>query len=462
MLANGALAVATVSPELLTLEIVIVGGENPSSIPVHGLVGYDLSTLGDDWVIAWSERQEGLSSLWLQVEEQSKMLVAEGTDFIDDITTTRDGYGNLYLAWAGGSQGSSGIFFSKYNAVTREITPPRQLTFGGPKDRLPSLVAHANIIHLTYKREFVLHAEVRYQRFTLGGDQASSVVIIAETGRDVDDLPLLALQADGSKLYFWLRPSIVRGQAGQSRLLKGHLTADGAVTSSLVPIFEFGGHSASLALAYRDAKGQTLVWLNDESGTFQAYYLVIDVLGQIGEHGPVTNSRGHKFATEVQQGDRKIVLFYELQGEYLAVMYAEDIPSTEKPFVAHLGLDPENPLLDAFYILISRMVGSLGLTALSSLLLIPLIGLLSLLPPLRLRHYTALWVTFSIVLGIVAQPYMGTVLIPGHIGLSIMAGAALMAWSILYLARLDRSDLVTLGAFGHIYAFCLFFASLFF
>ena len=392
------------------------------------------------------------------------MLVTEGADFIDDITTTRDVYGNLYLAWAGGSHGSSGIFFATYNAGDNKITParPRQLTFGGPQDRLPSLVAHANIIHLTYKREFVLHAEVRYQRFALEGDHARSEVVIAETGRDVDELPLLALQADGSALYFWLRPSIVRGEARQSRLLKGQLTADGVVTSSFVPISEFGGHSASLALASNDAAGKTLVWLNNESGTFQAYYLVIDAFGQIREQGPVTNSRRHKFATEVQQGDRKLVLFYELQGEYLAVMYAEDTPSTEKPFAAHFGLDPENPLLDAFYILVSLLVGALGLTALSSLLLIPLLGLISLLPPLRLRHYTALLATFSSALGLVAQPHMGTVLIPGYMGLSIMAGSAVVAWSILYLTRLDRSDLLTLGAFGHIYAFCLFFASLLF
>lgn len=462
MLAGGGLAVATVSPALADLEITAVGRDKPTKIPAYGLVGYDLSSFGNDWAIAWSERQEGLSSVWLQIGEQRKTLITQGDYFIDDVTTTQDEHGRLFIAWARGGDGASGIFFTKVSVDGFEVAPPQQLTFGGPQDRLPSLVVYDSVIHLTYKREFVLHAEVRYKRIVLDDAHTSREAIIGETGRDVDELPLLALQADGSAVYFWLRPSLVRGQAGQSRLLKGQITANGEITSSFVPMLELNGHSNSLALTHSQADEHTLVWLNNESGTFQAYYLVMDSFGQISEQGPVTQSRSHKFDLEVHQSGRKLVLFYEMHAEELAVMYAEDRQKVEPPLAARLGLDPENPLLDAFYILVSVIVGALALTALSSLFLIPLVGLLSLLPPLRFGHYMVLWVTFSSVLGVVAKPYVGTVLLPGYMGFGLMAVSALISWSILYFARLDQSDLLTLGAFGHIYTFCLFFASLLF
>jgi len=462
MLSHGELVVATVNSALQALVITERGRLGPTSIPIEGLVAYDLSSFGNRWAIAWSERHGGLSSLWLQIGEQLKALVTSGPYFIDDVTTTLDEDGNLYIAWAGGSQGASGIFFTKISAGGSKIAPPAQLTFGGPQDRMPSIIVHANAIHLTYKREFVLHAEVRYQRLALGDDQATRGAIIGETGRDVDELPLLALRADGSVVYYWLRPALVRGQMGQSRLLKGQINTEDLVSSPLVPLLELNGHSAALALLYGHADKHTLVWLNNESGTFQAYYLVLDSLGHIGEQGPVTRSRRHKFDLQGHQSDNKFVLFYEMHEEELAVMYAEDRPTMNPPFAARLGLDPMRPFLDAFYILVSVMVGALALTALSSLLLIPFVGLLGLLPPLRFGHYIALWATFSSALGLVARPYVGTVLLSGYMGFSLMLGSALISWSAIYFARLDRSDLLTLGAFGHLYAYGLFFASLLF
>jgi len=458
---HGGLIVATLNPAVTALVVAERGQRETASVPVRGLVGYGLSAFQASWALVWHERQNDYSYLWLQVAGSPPLLVTQSPHFIADLTTTQDEFGNLYLAWTGGSPSTAGVFFSTLKVDSAAPTIPRQLTFGGLQDRLPSLLVHAGVIHLLYKQEFVVHAAVRYMRIDLEGRQATLLATIGETGRDVDDLPLLALMADGSAKYFWLRPSLSRGQVGQSRLISGQLASQGEALTSTT-IMELSGHSAALAIAKNHGDGHTLVWLNNASGVFQAYHLTLDASGQMLEHGPVTQSGGHKFDARVHGNDKNIILFYEMHGEELAVMYTEESHIAKKPFAARLGLDPSSPFIDAFYTLASVMVGALALTALSALILLPVAGLLALLPPLRYAHYMALVVVFSFLLLTVAKSYAGRVLLPGFLGLSLMTASALVAWLVIYFARLDQGDVLTLCAFGHTYAYCLFFASLIF
>ncbi|MBT9135317.1 MAG: hypothetical protein DDT34_00368 [Firmicutes bacterium] len=456
---DGTIVVATVNLTADALLITALGQEPQQIVPIENLVSYTISSLGSETAVAWSERTAGRSTLWLQVGTKPRTLAWQGEGFITDVAATRDADGRLYVTWAGGKFGAEGIHLTILAPNASATQEPVRLTAGGAMDHSPRLTISGAYAHLNYRRDLVLYTEIRYRRINLDDLQGADSIKIGDTGRESNNLPLLAPNVDGSTDVYWLRSTVLRGRARGSSLVMGQIGPLGNWTRPLTPLLEQAGHNLNLSLARSETGVTVLTWLNDATNTWQAQFVSLDKEGQLLTSGPVTQSSGNKFSTEVHANGTWHVLYYELRGDIIRVMQVDNQNVPPMPFVVRLGLDPEFPLLDAFYTFVSAMAGALALTTLASLLLLPLVLLCHWCAG-QLAPLLGLVASFNILLRLVGGTYLGSFLVPGWGGFAIMMGSALFSYGSVYRNRPNYRDMLTTGAFAFLYAYCLFFTSL--
>ncbi|MBS3937001.1 MAG: hypothetical protein KGZ50_00310 [Peptococcaceae bacterium] len=456
---DGSIVVATVNFTADALLITAIGQEPQQIVPVKNLVSYTISSLGSETAVAWSERTAGRSTLWLQIGTKPRIVAWQGEGFITDVAATGGADGRLYVTWAGGKFGAEGIHLTILATNASATQEPVRLTAGGAMDHSPRLTISGAYAHLNYRRDLVLYTEIRYRRINLDDLQGADSIKIGDTGRESNNLPLLAPNVDGSADVYWLRSTVLRGRARGSSLVMGQVGPLGNWTRSLTPLLEQEGHNLHLSIARSETGVTVLTWLNDATSTWQAHFLSLDKEGQLLTSGPVTQSSGNKFSPAVHANGTWHVLYYELRGDMLRVMQVDNQNVPPMPFVVRLGLDPEFPLLDAFYTFVSAMAGALALTVIAALPILMLVLLCHRCAG-QLTALLGLVASFNILLRLVGGTYIGSFLVPGWGGFAIMLGSALFSYGFVYHNRPYHSDMLTIGAFAFLYAFCLFFISL--
>lgn len=457
-------AIVTVAPDKteITLRVTRLGAKTSYYIPATGLRSYTVLGVKSDTVVAWSERNNSQSRLYVQRGTSKKVLVMETPHFIEDVAMDTDDDGNLVLVWAGNEHGLMNIFLHTLDHDLKSLAPVKQLTSGERHDSLPQAKVQSDTLYLVYKCDGMITADILLMVINWRSGQLLHKVKLGTASLDSRTMPVLQGEDNGDVSVFWLADTISRGQAQGSVILYGRLDSSGKWLTPLARISERPGSNADLSVA-KSPQGDFLVtWLNNSTGTFEVYHLMLSPQGSVTTEGPVTSSQGHKFLTAAHWGQKKVIMFSQIVDNAIVIKAVDDSAPAKEPLAFRLGLDPEMPLADALFKYVTIGVGSLTLASLALLgISLAVLIAVKVSPRGGLPQYLMVLALIQLLRRSGTILYYGAIFVPGWSGVIIAMGSALFAVGTVTIARLERNEYLTLVLLGFLFVFCDVFCSLF-
>ncbi len=292
----------TATGEIVTGDTAIV---NPGTWGGPGSPQAAIDTQGNIDLV-WSDGRDQLNA----TEVYYKKLDSNGNVLIDDKRLTNangwsgaglgmvvDPYDRVHVAWTDSRSGSWEVYYEKLDSDGTTMVNDKKIA-NGVFNENGITIDNGLVIHVMYSAPVAGKYHVFDQMVLYNGTLNGSPLLIPSAS-DQDDLATIYFDAPAFTIHIVRIGYMTDGQKGLVFYVMDRL---GNQVTAPVELFRQGDGITDISIAVDSSHNSHIVWLDVEGGTYEQFYMQVDVSGTILQ-GPeqITNDPAYSSQTSMAQ-----------------------------------------------------------------------------------------------------------------------------------------------------------------